>query len=317
MGNTKNSRELGVPEFMRLVNNFYQRNNLNVPIDRVGIDIGLSNYLANEQQQLDKRFKVAVCFICVNEPYWEYAKQVMDSARQYLLPGHDVDFLLWTDMPKEHAKDLNATLFEIEPETWPMPTLLRYSVYLQQEELLKKYDYIFHCDIDMLFVNIVGDEILTSGITAAQHPMYALDKSFWPPYEPNMGSEAYIPRPGMVIQDKGQPRFMPLYFAGGFQGGKSDVWIKAMKDMKKMINKDLGKNYIPIWNDESIFNRYLFDNPPTQVLTPSYIYPDSLIEEYYVPRWGVRYEPRIVTLTKKHTLKPLTPEEQAQLTRLK
>ena len=69
-----------------------------------------------------------------------------------------------------------------------------------------------------------------------------------------------------------------------------------------MTDKDLNKNYIPIWNDESIWNRYLFDNPPEIVLTPSYIYPDSLIKEYYEPLWGCSYVPKLMTLTKWFTL---------------
>jgi len=145
----------------------------------------------------------------------------------------------------------------------------------------------------------VGDEILGQGLTAAQHPMYALRKEWWPPYEPNQNSEAFIPRPGKVIADaQGKPRFMPLYYAGGFQGGKTEEWLTAMKEMRTMTDKDLNKNYIPIWNDESIWNKYLFKHEPAVVLTPSYIYPDSLIKEYYEPLWGCAYPPKLMTLTK-------------------
>ena len=61
---------------------------------------------------------------------------------------------------------------------------------------------------------------------------------------------------------------MPLYFAGGFQGGKAKEWIKAMKVMKKIIDTDLNhKNYIPVWNDESVWNKYLSENTPSKVLS--------------------------------------------------
>ncbi len=75
-----------------------------------------------------------------------------------------------------------------------------------------------------------------------------------------------------------------------------------MKQMKGMIDKDFAMNYIPIWNDESIWNKYLFDNPPSVVLSPSYIYPDSLIKEYYEKVWGCSYEPKLITLTKKFSV---------------
>jgi hypothetical protein len=157
----------------------------------------------------------------------------------------------------------------------------------------------------MKFVSKVGDEILGEGLTAAQHPMYAIRREYIPPYEPNKKSTSYIPRPGRVVEKDGKKRLEPLYFAGGFQGGRSANFIKAMKVMKEMIDKDFANNsYIPIWNDESAWNAYLFKNPPTVVLNPSYIYPDSLNKVYYQKLWGRNYVPKIVTLTKKFSLTP-------------
>lgn len=283
-------------DFVRLANNFYNSKQLESDIKRIALDSELINYLGAQKDL--KKYKVGLLCICLNEPYWEYAQEMMRGAREFLLPGHQVDFLFWSDMKESHG----ATVFPTEPVPWPYPTLLRYSLFLQEEEKLKEYDYLFYCDIDMKFVNIVGDEILGDGLTAAQHPMYALRKEYWPPYEPNEKSQAYIKRPGLVISDNGKPRFMPLYYAGGFQGGTTKTFIEAMREMKSMTDKDLNKNYIPIWNDESIWNKYLFDHAPNIVLTPSYIYPDSLIKEYYEPLWGRPYQPKLMTLTKKFSV---------------
>lgn len=171
---------------------------------------------------------------------------------------------------------------------WPFPTLMRYNLFLNEEETLREYDYVFYCDIDMLFVDEVGDEILGDGITAAQHPMYALRQGLQFPLEPNPQSKAYINVP-------------KYYYAGGFQGGTSESFIEAMKVLKKNIDDDFNIDYTARWNDESHWNRYLFDNPPSIVLSPSYVYPDSLINEYYKPVWGCDYKPKLVTLTKKFT----------------
>lgn len=329
------NNEMDGQDFVRLANNFY--NSLNYPADsnRIALDSQLCNYIAAQKGQVTKKQKVAFVFICLNPLYWQYAHEMVQGARHFFLPGHQTDFLFWTDIPEkteevrsrlsqafaergvdlanqQNIVNMNQTitniaslrsqkdikLFETEPIEWPFPTLLRYNLFLQQEDLLKEYDYIFYCDIDMRFVNVVGDEILGEGLTAAQHPMYAHRKEYWPPYEPNKESACYIPRPGKVITDNGKPRFMPLYYAGGFQGGKSGPWIEAMKEMRKMIDSDLDKNYIPIWNDESAWQAYLFNHEPGIVLTPSYIYPDSLIEEYYVKLWGCNYQPKLMTLTK-------------------
>ena len=179
---------------------------------------------------------------------------------------------------QELRKMHGVNIIPTEPVEWPMPTLMRYHLFLQQEEKLKSYDYIFYVDIDMMWKNIVGDEILPKkGLTAAPHPGYCLRKEYYPPYEPNELSTAYIKRPGRVTQEEGKPRFRPEYYAGGFQGGKATPYIEAMKRMKERIDKDFKNGYTAIWNDESHWNFELSENPPEIMLTPSYIYPHSLI----------------------------------------
>lgn len=245
--------------------------------------------------------KVALLFICLNSNYWPYLGQVIADARVNFLPGHQVDYFTWSDMPEDIH--YGATVFPTEPVTWPYPTLMRYHLFLQQEEILEDYDYLFYCDIDMRIVDKIGDEILGDGLTMAEHPMYSIRKEYVPPYEPNPRSSAYIPRLGTVINENGKPRFKPLYAAGGFQGGKADMFITAMKEMKKNIDKDFANNYTAIWNDETHWNKYLYDyRGPLVALSPSYIYPDSLIKEYYEPIWGTSYPPKIITITKPFSL---------------
>lgn len=325
-------------QFIRIANNFYNQNNLEVPFDRVALDSHYYNYINQNLKIVDQQYKVAFVFICLSPLYWQYAPEMVRGAKEFFLPGHNTDFFFWTDIPEDGTQvnpqitkawkergqkieepkvastieAISKSIIDLRGKTdiniiptdmveWPYPTLLRYNLFLQQEEKLKTYDYVFYCDIDMRFVNVVGDEILGQGITAAQHPMYALRKEYWPPYEPNPNSASYIKRPGQVVKEDGQSRFMPLYFAGGFQGGKSDKFIEAMKDTKKLIEKDMQNNYIPIWNDETAWNKYLSENPPEIVLSPSYVYPDSLVKEYYEPIWGKNYQPKLMTLTKWFT----------------
>ncbi len=249
-----------------------------------------------------KKIKVGVVCICLNPPYWQYAQEMLWGINTFFLKKHEirdkyqVDLLLWSDMPEVNVPNLK--LFQTEPESWPLPTLLRYHLFLQQEEELQKYDYIFYVDVDMRITDWIGEEIFGEGLTAAQHPMYALRQNLHPPYEPNPNSTAYIPLPGRFLEENGRPRFEPLYYAGGFQGGKTADFIKAMKVMRPRIDKDFNNNYIARWNDESHWNRYLYEAPPAVVLNPSYIYPDSLLSEYYIKIWGRNFSPKIMTLTK-------------------
>lgn len=196
-----------------------------------------------------------------------------------------------------------VNIIETEPVEWPAPTLMRYHLFLNEKERLSTYDYIFYLDADMRVVAKISDEILNEGLLAAEHPMYSLRKQYIPPYEPNPASQAYIKRTGRVVDEAGKPRFKPYYYAGGFQGGIASKFIEAMETMKKSIDKDFDNNYIAIWNDESHWNKYLSDyEGELAVMSPSYIYPDSLIKEYYEPIWGCSYEPKIITLTKPFSL---------------
>jgi hypothetical protein len=246
------------------------------------------------------RYKVAVLTICLNQPYHPYLGRMVESAKKFFLQGHEVDYFSWSDMPENAIEGVK--IFSTVPVEWPLPTLQRYSLFLQQEELLKEYDFLFYIDADMEFVSRVGDEVLGKDLTAAAHPMYYVSRQLIPPYEPNKDSTSYIPRPGRVIEVDGKKRFEPLYAAGGFQGGRSDSFIKAMKVMKGWIDEDFSNNYIPVWNDETAWNKYLFENPSSVFLSPSYVYPDSLNRAYYQRIWGRNYVPKLVTLTKPFSL---------------
>lgn len=280
----------------------------------------------------EKKYKVALLGIVLNPPYWQYVKPMIDSARKFFLPNHDVDYLLWSDVPENDAdlsklsiqfpteEDItklpqgyylsresiiktvdeirgigNLTVFPTESIQWPFPTLFRYHMFLQQEELLSAYDYVFYCDVDMLFVDTVGDEILGDGLTATVFPMFTLLKGKeYAPFEPNPKSRAFVDMNDFF--ENHEPKY---YYAGGFQGGTTHSFIEAMKVMKTAIDEDLVReNYIARWNDESHWNRYLYDSPPSVILDHSYVYPDSLVESYYEKIWGRSYPPKLVTLTK-------------------
>lgn len=270
---------------------------------------GYLQHVLTEAKKPPKTYKVGLMFICVNYPYWQYLKPVVDGVRTFFLPGHEVEIMLWSDLQNlPENKDVNygATVFPIDSIEWPYPTLMRYQYFLSQKEYIKKFDYLFYLDLDMRIVNVVGDEVLGEGLTVAPHPGYYIRKELIPPYEPNKKSRAYINRPGSIQDDNGKPRFYPYYCAGGFQGGKTGLFIEAMEVMQKYISEDLSEGYIPIWNDESVWNKYVFDVQDTIPITrldPSYVYPDSMIKEYYVPKvWGRDFNPRIITITKPFSL---------------
>lgn len=283
----------------RVIHNHYMKNaGGNYSYQDLVVIKNFFNLLVDEKGKVRKfdlpQYKIGLMFICINEQYWKFAKDIIEGARKFFMPNHDVEIMLWTDMPKE--VEFGATKFKVDPISWPAPTLNRFDYLLAQEEYLKKFDYIYYLDVDSRFMNIVGDELL-GDLVAAQHPMYALRQIFKAPFESRKESAAYVD-------------FPQFYFAGGIQGGKTPIFIEAMKEMKKTIDEDKAKNITALWNDESHWNKYLRSHPPTIVLSPAYVHPDSIIEEYYKKVWGCRYSPKILTITKAFSL---TPEGQEKL----
>lgn len=265
--------------------------------------------LANQGLFL-KREGLKFWFECSRPVFNEQdVRMVYEVAKRILL-------LSQTDMD---SALIGSTIIDTEAVPWPSPTLMRYHLFLNEEEKLKEYDQLFYMDADMRVVSEIGDDIMSEGLTAAPHPGYVLASKFIPPYEPNPESTAYIHRLGELRADeKGNIRFMPFYAAGGFQGGSAVSFIEAMHSMKSNIDTDFDKkNYIAVWNDESHWNKYLWDfKGKINFLDVSYVMPDSLIKEYYEKIWGRSYEPKIITLTKPFTLSSEGAQAIQEMTKL-
>ncbi len=293
----------------------------------------------DKQASLNQLLDALVWTIRCQEPF--YAKEIQQLVNQLPLHGlglkregfkfwfsnekpiteEIVDFLgnIGKEMYLLSQNDLNevlktVTVNETDPVGWPAPTLMRYHLFLNEKENLSEYDYLFYLDADMKIVQKVSDEVLGPDLTAAPHPGYDIAAKFIPPYEPNPDSTAYIHRLGRLVEENGKKRFMPFYAAGGFQGGKAKSFIKAMETMKKNIDIDFDRNYTAIWNDESHWNKFLWDyKGHITFLDVSYVHPDSLIDEYYVKIWGKKPQPKIITLTKPFNLSPQGGEELKNL----
>lgn len=312
--------DLNKVNWVRQAHNFLMRKKAGTyQVEEINLLNEYVQSLLGEASKEQKNYKIGLMFIAVNPNYWTYAKQVIDGVRQFFAPGHDTEVMLFTDMQNwPEAKDVNfgATVFPVESMEWPYPTLMRYHFFLKEEEYLKKFDYLFYLDLDTRVVGIVGDEIFGEGLTVAPHPGYATRQQLWAPLEANPNSAAYINQPGRLVEMNGKPLFAPFYCAGGFQGGRTEAFIPAMKAMQESINKDLDTGYIARWNDESHWNKYIFDHQhePITYLDVSYVYPDSMIEDYYKKIWGRDYTPRLMTITKPFSLIKDDGQNYANLT---
>lgn len=206
--------------------------------------------------------------------YIEFVKPLVSSAQNHFCKGHHVTYIVFTD---QKAEPLPNTVYIFYPKQgWPFDTMNRYYAYYNHWDLLKNQDYLFAIDADMLFVADVGDEVLGERV-ATQHPGFIDSRGS---YETNPLSKAFVGK------DEGA-----CYFAGGVYGGTSEAFFHMLTTNIKHVEEDLKNGIIAVWHDESHWNRYCIDYPPTVVLPPSYCYPES---------WSLNCPKKILALDKNH-----------------
>ena len=222
--------------------------------------------------------KVGLLVIATGK-YDQFIPVLYKSMKKYFLTNHDVTMFVFTDQEIPNKDGLVS--FPHIHEPWPNPTLKRYHVFDKYREELLKMDYLYYCDADMRFVSEVGDEVLPSSesnLIATEHPGFYGGRRGT--YETRAESTAY------VSDNEGE-----CYFAGGFNGGTAEAFLKMSAVIKERVDKDLEKGIVAIWHDESQMNRYLIDNKPS-VLNPSYCYPES---------WDLPFEKKLLALDKNHS----------------
>ncbi|MCL4229889.1 hypothetical protein KJZ61_04365 [Candidatus Dependentiae bacterium] len=209
--------------------------------------------------------KVGLCVVATGK-YTCFIPSLLQSARKFFCTNHEVTYFIFTDgVIEDDGRDV--VVLPHDRFGWPYDTMFRYYAYWDHRSYLQDMDYIFACDADMLFVDLVGDEIFGS-LVGTLHPGY-IDKRGT--YEIRRKSTA------CVLQSEGE-----YYFAGGFYGGVSDCFFKMIYNLIGMMESDLEQGIVAVWHDESYLNRYFVDHKPSLILPRAYCarsfdYPQRLV----------------------------------------
>lgn len=140
---------------------------------------------------------------------------------------------------------------------WPYSVRDRHSRILENHHRIRG-DFVLFLDADMLFVDLVADEIVADGLTVVGHPcMPAGTDPDLLTYERNPESVAYIP------YGRGD-----RYYYGALIGGPTDIFLEYSAQVHEMCQVD--GDYSPVWQDESYLNRILLDSPPALELDQRY-----------------------------------------------
>ncbi len=219
--------------------------------------------------------------------YKQFVQPLLNDVKKYFLPNHKIEVHLFTDdisMPTEGDERVSIHKELIPSYRFPIITLYRYKIFLSK--LYENCDYLFYLDVDMSIVDIVEDEIL-GDIVCVSHPGFHQNEGG--SWCDNKESNAYT-----FIQHR------DIYAAGGFQGGRRDIYYDAMRWMKLGIEDDEKRNVLAEWHDESFWNKFLStrDHRFEVILDPSY----CMVEQKELrEQWGIDYyEPKIIALAKNH-----------------
>ena len=227
--------------------------------------------------------KICILTIATNK-YLQFVEKLYDDIAEKFVPGAEIDCLLFTDHEIEETSD-NVRVHYIDHEPWPMPTLKRYNYFVKEKDFILEHDYCFYFDADMRIDGLVKAEEVCGELVATRHGYQSLSDPASQTFDRNPKSLAYVPFDQKTV----------TYYAGGFNGGKTEVFMKMSETIADRVNKDLKKNVVALWHDESHMNRYLIDNPPTLDLDPTYCYAEEFIGTEYP------YQPgKIIALKKNH-----------------
>ena len=223
---------------------------------------------------------IGLLIIATNK-YNVFVEPLIKSADQFfmnkkLFSENKVTYFVFTDEPLDIESKREIVYIPVRHKAWPWMTLGRYKIFNDNKDILSNMSYLFYSDVDMRFVNHVDEEILSERV-ATIHPGFNGGRGT---PETNPASLACV-----------SPDEQMTYFAGGFNGGTSEEYLKMSEKLSSNIQKDHDNRIIAVWHDESHMNRYFIDNPPTKVLDPSYCYPES---------WNLPYEKKLLALDKNH-----------------
>lgn len=231
--------------------------------------------------------KLGILYICTGK-YSIFWKDFYLTCEKNFIKEAEKHYFVFTDAEYIDFEKENYRIHKIYQDNlgWPNNTLKRYNIFLNSKDLFKDMDYLFYLNANLLFLEkITAEEFLpqedkNKKIIGCLHPGYYNKKTSRYPYEKRSKSTAFI--------EKTKRKY---YFAGGINGGKTDIFIRIIEILDKNIEEDFQNKIIAKWHDESHWNWYLNNNLDIiKIIDSSYLYPEG---------WKMPFEKKILVRDKQ------------------
>ena len=234
--------------------------------------------------------KVAITFIGTNK-YLDFLPKYYENIQKYFLPNSEKTIFAFTDGELNNTPD-NLKVYHQEHLEWPYITLKRFEIINKAREEIDKHDWLVFIDADALpVVEVTEEEFFTNKpLFGVHHPCHFLgmEPHTQAPgaYDQNPDSEAY------VDTSKGLPE---VYYQGCFWGGKVPNVCAMIDELEARVNRDLEKNVVALWHDESQINKYFLERlDMVHTYGPEYAFPE-VFKDY------CQFSPKIVHLAKDNS----------------
>ena len=206
--------------------------------------------------------KIGILYIRIGKYniFWE---DFYDSCERFFLCTENKEYFVFTDAEKlkNEENDNVHKIYQVNLG-WPGNTLMRFQMFDSIAEELKKMQYLFFFNANLLFVKEINQEILPEkeNLVVVIHPGFRNSTPQKFPYERNPRSLAYVP------YCKGE-----IYVQGALNGGKTEAYLQMTKNLKENILQDKSNQIIAVWHDESHLNHYIIDRRDLKILGPEYV----------------------------------------------
>lgn len=215
---------------------------------------------------MKKNMKIGILYICTGE-YKVFWKDFYISCEKFLLPKHKKYYYVFTDANKIYNEENDPSIIKIFQKNlwWPNNTLMRYNMFLKQQDKLSKMDYVFFFNANLIIVDDIWEEILpiTEWIVVTLHPWFYNKTNTEFSYDRNPHSTAYIPKWKWEI-----------YIAGWLNWWKTKNFFNLSKQINNNVKIDLKKWIIAKWHDESHINKYIIWKK-YKLLNPWFLWPEG------------------------------------------
>lgn len=212
--------------------------------------------------------RIGILYLCTG-PYVAFWKEFFESFERNFLPDTEKHYYVFTDSEHIDYEDIDrVNRYFLEPQPWPLVTLLRFQTFLRIEGELNQNDFLMFSNANMACISTVFEnEFLPDSkqderLCFTIHPGYYQKPMYRVPYDRNPKSKAYVP------YNKGNQ-----YVIGAMFCGETHAFLEMSRTMRDRINEDLKRNVIARWHDESHINHYILTITNYKLLSCSFCYP--------------------------------------------